>query len=278
MEFVEQDLDDLLNSLSPLRVEWKDATAPRVIEKLDTFPQRPAYNEREVISLLNAHFDDGILICRLFLGLSKDACTTELGAILGKGGIGVTRFRKEPDHFVAALVQLGLLEAMGSEVNRKPSWSDVLTERLRSGRGSAISGQKRGRDVEDFVERVVRLIFGDRYDSRCNFVGARGKVAKCDFAIPNKDSPCIIIESKGYGATGSKMTDVIGDIEKIIAAKRHDMAFIFFTDGLTWRQRASDFGKIVEYQNNGEISRIYTHKLADQLEADLRTLKQEYGV
>ena len=46
-----------------------------------------------------------------------------------------------------------------------------------------------------------------------------------------------MIESKGYGATGSKMSGVIGDIEKIIAAKRSDTAFLFFTDGVAWSQR-----------------------------------------
>ena len=71
------------------------------------------------------------------------------------------------------------------------------------------------------------------------------------------------------------MTDVIGDIEKIIAAKRADTAFLFFTDGLTWSQRQSDLRKIVEYQNAGEITRIYTYAMVGQFEADLRQLKTE---
>lgn len=41
----------------------------------------------------------------------------------------------------------------------------------------------------------------------------------------------------GFGATGSKMSDVIGDVRAIIAAKRADTSFLFFTDGLTWKQR-----------------------------------------
>jgi len=85
-----------------------------------------------------------------------------------------------------------------------------------------------------------------------------------------------LIEAKGYGATGSKMTDIIGDIEKIIAAKRADTAFLFLTDGLTWRERKSDLRKIVEYQNSGDITRIYTYAMVDRFEADLRKLKAEY--
>lgn len=87
---------------------------------------------------------------------------------------------------------------------------------------------------------------------------------------------CILIESKGYGATGSKMSDIIGDIEQIIKAKRPDTALLFFTDGLTWKQRKSDLRKIVEFQNIGDITRIYTLAMAAQFEADLRQLKAEF--
>jgi hypothetical protein len=74
------------------------------------------------------------------------------------------------------------------------------------------------------------------------------------------------------------MMDVIGDIDKIIAAKRPDTPSCFFTDGLTWKQRKSDLRKIVEYQNTGDITRIYTYGMAAQFEADLRQLKTESGL
>lgn len=124
----------------------------------------------------------------------------------------------------------------------------------------------------------MKAIFGGGYDKRCSFTGARGKTAKCDFAVPSRANPQIVIEAKGYGATGSKMTDVIGDIEKIIEAKRADTAFLFFTDGLTWNQRKNDLRKIVGYQNAGDITRIYTSAMGDQLKADLQQLKAEYGL
>src|SRR5260370_26889005 len=101
---------------------------------------------------------------------------------------------------------------MIAETSRPLHWSDTLIERLRSGRGSAISGQRRGRGVEDFAEQVVRGVFGNSFDMRVTFAGRPGKTAKCDFAIPSKEVPRILIEAKGYAATGSKMTDVIGDI------------------------------------------------------------------
>jgi hypothetical protein len=276
MELIAQTLDEIMTTLRPLIVDWEDETAHRVIMKLRAFPAKKVYTPDDVKALLDADFDDGILICRLFLGLSKDQFVSLLRGVLGDAGIGVTSYRSNPTVFTEAVLGTGLLEVMSKEVNRKPHWSDLLVERLRSGRGSAIAGQRRGRSAEDFVEAIVRRVFGNGFHMRCAFTGPRDQTAKCDFAIPSRNSPRILIESKGYGATGSKMTDIIGDIEKIIAAKRSDTAFLFFTDGLTWKQRKSDLRKIVQYQNNGDITRIYTYAMAQQFEADLKQLKQEY--
>lgn len=277
MKVIAQDLTSILESLSALKVEWQDETARRVIEKLEAVPQRKVYTVADVTSLLDPNFDDGILICRLFLGLSKDEFMACLRDAIGDGGCGVQRYRKDTDTFLQALLRLGVLEAMAEHSNRTPRWTDTLVERLRSGRGSAISGQRRGRSVEDFAEEIIKQVFGTSYECRCTFVGPKG-TAKCDFAIPSRSAPGILVEAKGYGATGSKMTDIIGDIEKIIAAKRADTALLFFTDGLTWRQRKSDLRRIVQYQNEGDITRIYTYSMAAQFEADLRQLKTEYGL
>ncbi len=278
MQVVAQKLEDILATLRPLTVEWQDDVAWRVILEIEAIPPKPLFTVADVQAILDKHFEDGMLILRLFLGLSKDLFIAAVQEALGGVGAGVMRYRANKTAFVDALVRLGILDAMAEQTNRTPKWSDILVERLRSGRGSAISGQKRGRDVEDFAEAIVKKVFGGAYHARGSFTGARGKTAKCDFAIPSKADPRILIESKGYGATGSKMTDVIGDIEKIIAAKRTDTAFLFFTDGLTWKQRRNDFRKIVEYQNAGDVTRIYTYAMAQQFEDDLRQLKAEAGL
>lgn len=277
MEVISQKLDDIIDSLRPLIVEWKDDTARRVIGQLRKLPRKSAYTVTDVKALLDESFDDGILILRLFLGLSKDQFVSLMRNARGSAGIGIKSYHTDQNAFLDDILSTGILDAMAEEANRQPHWSDVLVERLRSGRGSAISGQRRGRNVEDFAEAIVKKVFGEHFQPRCTFSGPRGQ-AKCDFAIPSKAAARILIESKGYGATGSKMTDILGDIGKIIAAKRPDTAFLFFTDGLTWKQRKSDLRKIVEFQNNGEITRIYTFAMAEQFEKDLRQLKAEYGL
>ena len=74
------------------------------------------------------------------------------------------------------------------------------------------------------------------------------------------------------------MTDILGDVRAIVSAKRADTALLFFTDGLTWKERQSDLRKLVELQNNGDIMRIHTYAMADQFEKDLRQLKSEGGL
>jgi hypothetical protein len=278
MKQVTQTLEEILEALSPLQVEWRDDVANRVIKRLDHIPTKKLYEAADIKDILDWDFNDGLLICRLFLGMSKDDFVGQLKGTLKDLGIGKTGYRDDPAAFIDGLLALGVLDAMAASIVRKPKWSDVLVERLRSGRGRAISGQKRGRGVEDFAEQIVESVFGARFDKRCSFMGKGGKRAKCDFAIPSRTNPRVLIEAKGYAATGSKMTDVLGDVEKIIGVKRSDTSFFFFTDGVTWNQRRSDLRKLIAYQNNGDITRIYTSAMAAQFKADLQQLKAEAGL
>jgi len=276
---VTQTLEELLQRLSPLETEWRDEMADAAIAKLAALERKESYDRADVAAMLDGSFDVGILCVRLFLALSKDRMEQELRTSLGSAGIGVQRYKKDSAVYLDALCELGLLEHMGRAVNYQPTWSDILVERLRSGRGSAIQGQRRGRDLEDLVEALVREVFGEGgYGTRCTFVGAKGKTAKCDFVIPTKSDAKIIIEAKGYGATGSKMSDIIGDLDAIIEAKRSDSRLLFVTDGLPWIARQSDLRKIVQRQNEGDIMRIYTSNMREEFLTDLKLLKQELGL
>lgn len=274
MQQKDQTLDEVVNSLSPLTVDWMDETAAKAIARLTDLPKKDSYDRADIAALLDGDFEEGILCARLFLALSKDTMEAELRAALGMGGIGVKRYKVDRTAFLDALEQMQLAEKMAQEVNRQLVWSDVLVERLRSGRGSAISGQKRGRGLEDFTEQIVKEVFGDDYETRCTFTGADGKTAKCDVAVPDRNRPRIVIEVKGYGATGSKMTDIIGDLDAIIDAMRRDTYLLFVTDGMTWKSRLADLKKIVERQNQGKIDRIYTSTMREEFLADLKGLKQ----
>ncbi|GGK33695.1 DpnII family type II restriction endonuclease [Salinarimonas ramus] len=275
----DQTLEEIVESLGPLAVEWMDDVAASAIAALRALPEKGAYAREDVVTLLEDDFERGLLCARLFLALSKDAMEAELRRLLGPGGIGVRRFETDRVRFLDALDALGLPAAMSDAVNTVPVWSDILVERLRAGRGSAIQGQRRGRGLEDFVETALVEVFGaNAYEMRGVFAGVRGRTAKCDFAVPGRQRADIVIEAKGYGATGSKMSDIIGDLDAIIDAKRHDQVLLFVTDGVTWKARLSDLRKIVERQNDGKIMHIYTMSMRDRLVSDLHVLKERFGL
>lgn len=278
MQVRDQTLDEIKTSLSPLTVDWMDDAAREAMALLAELPVKESYDRNDVAAMLDQGFDRGILCARLFLMMSKDSMTTALTEKLPTGGIGAKRYKAEREAFLDALDSLGLPMQMGATINYQPVWSDILKERLRSGRGSAIQGQKRGRGLEDFTEVLVREVFGDSYETRCTFTGADGKTAKCDIAIPDRNRPRIVIEVKGYNATGSKMTDIIGDLDAIIDAKRHDTTLMFVTDGSTWAARLSDLKKIIDRQNQGKIARIYTTKMQAAFLDDLQSLKGSMGL
>ncbi|WP_426341757.1 DpnII family type II restriction endonuclease [Pseudoduganella sp. S-14] len=273
MATADQTIDDIVGSLSALDVDWMDDTARNAIARLVALETKVQYERADIAALLDENFEEGILCARLFLALSKDSMESELKRELGPGGIGVKRYKHDRDAFIDALVRLQLPDALAAAINHQPVWSDILVERLRSGRGSAISGQKRGRGLEDLVEAMVREVFGDQYETRCTFTGAEGRTAKCDFAIPDRHRPKIVIEVKGYGATGSKMSDIIGDLDAIINAMRRDTTLLFFTDGTTWKSRLSDLKKIIQRQNEGEIARIYTTSMSGDFVEELKRLR-----
>jgi hypothetical protein len=233
-----------------------------------------------LIVLFDSGFKPANTVMQLVLDFSKDEYRTALSGEFGEGGVGSQRYGKDKAKFVDTLIQMGVLDRLGKLVKTPVTWRSILIERLKGGRGSAIKGQVRGRFLENFAEGIVARVFGSgSYSTRCRFTGARGtSTEKTDFAIPSKEEPRILIEAKAYGATGSKQTDVLGDISRMVAEKRHDTDFLLLTDGITWKARRNDLQKLVSLQNIGDITKIYTTSMAAQFEADLKQLKTEHGL
>ena len=100
------------------------------------------------------------------------------------------------------MIALGIDKMITQQLNRKWEVEDILIERYKMSRGRAISGQKRGRALEEAVEGILKEI-NIPFDRGVSFVGRKGERAKCDFAIPTKDHPKIVLEAKGFEATGS---------------------------------------------------------------------------
>lgn len=232
MKRISQTLNELINSLSKVETDWKDEHIFEVETIFNIITQNNESIETLLTNLLNTNFNAAKTLIRTFLYKSKDEFDLELKEALGANGIKC--YQKDPQAFVKYLINIDIESAILSLTTRQFTWQDILLERLRSGRGSAIKGQKRGRGFEDKIEEIIKLVFGIKsYDARCRFVGVIPEsTEKADFAIPSREHPHILIEAKAYGATGSKQTDIIGDVSRIVKEKEGIHTFCLLQMGL----------------------------------------------
>ena len=275
-----QTKEELIPKLGEVLTDWKDEFAHNFISYLESFSIGSRVTTDQLKELLEKNYAAGITLFRLILEQSKDEFTETLKAIFfdNQYGYGKTAFRKNPIGYIEALEKYGLQKSLNELTSREYTWKEIIQERLKMGRGSAIKGQKRGKNLEDFVELLVQQVF-DEFEIRKSFIGANGlSTAKADFCIPSTQHPSIVIEVKAYGATGSKQSDVIGDVRKIIDEKRSDTFFFLVTDGVTWTARMRDFERLIEFQHLGDIYRIYTQQMKEELLSDLKQIKSELNL
>lgn len=277
---IKQTKKELIESLGEVTTNWKDDFALHFLDLLEAYDFGEKVTTDHLIQILDKSFETGITLFRLVLEQSKDEFIEILKALFfnNKYGYGKLAFKINPTKYVQTLAEYGLLSSLNILISRNYTWKEVIQERLKMGRGSAIKGQKRGKNLEDFVELIVSKVF-EKFEIRKSFLGAKGlTTAKADFCIPSTQHPSIVIEVKAYGATGSKQSDVIGDVQKIILEKRSDTYFFLVTDGITWKARMRDFERLIEFQNYGDIYRIYTQKMGLELLSDLNQIKNELNL
>ena len=284
MAFDPLDFHRLLGELVELPSEGVDDETRAIQELLPQVLQtmrdagRPL-SLAELTTLLRQH-PNFLVVARLFLGVSQDRAASTFSQALGtrlSWSSLRSKANQAPAQVAEAMVTIGLPEAMWEQLHREWTIADVINERYRLLRGRAIAGQQRGRQLEDRVRAVLERA-GIPFEYSVTFVGREGQTAKCDFAIPSRDRPKIVIEAKGFEATGSKVTDALGDILKIERARAMHMYFFVVLDGTGWHHRPNDLRNIVQAQNAGRIDMIYTTSRLDELEREvIRIYSQEYG-
>lgn len=82
----------------------------------------------------------------------------------------------------------------------------------------------------------------------------------------------IVIEAKGFEATGSKLTDFLGDVLKIKQAKGYHTYLFVVTDGRGWFNRQSDLKRLLQLHQEGVVEMIYTRARLPQLAEDVRQI------
>lgn len=270
MKFETVSLDTLLNELQHIPASWRDDTADKVISLVGTAVARlesVGVPDAETLASLLAENPDYLDVIRLFTGDSQDVFAHKLGAEMGITG-DYARVKRSASadarKAAGALSVLGVPEIIRQHLSRAWGLPDILIERYRMSRGRAVAGQQRGRALENEVQAILDRL-GFKYQARCTFVGQGGRTAKADFAVPGADRPKVVIEVKGFEATGSKQTDVLGDIEKIEAARTRHMYFFVVTDGRGWVNRPSDLRELVRKHHDGVIDMIFTRARMEQL-------------
>lgn len=283
MQFDKVTLEELLGELTELPAGWMDDLAHQLVGELRVAVTklrelgRPVSRADLAAQLReNETFLD---VARLFLGKGQEPVAHMVCEQLEEGSMSWAKLRRfgkaEPERMAGALEAIGVGEVIDEHLGKRWEVEDVLIDRYKMSRGRAIAGQQRGRALEDKVQTVLNE-HGIPFQRGVTFVGKKGKTAKCDFAIPSKDHPQIVIESKGFEATGSKLTDFLGDVLKIVQAKDYHMYFFLVTDGRGWHNRVSDLRKVVEYHNSGDVDMVYTMaRLADLASAVKQIHKTE---
>jgi hypothetical protein len=270
MQLEKISLEELVDELEELPSDWMDEKALALVAHIKISLGRLRVLDRPLTEqdLADELRDDArfLEICRLFLGKGQEPAAHVISDALGER-MSWTKLRavarREPERIASAFVELKVPELIQNHLERRWQAEDVLVERYKMSRGRAVAGQRRGRGLEDEVAAVLGEL-GIPFERGVTFLGKRGAPAKCDFAIPTRQHPKVVIEAKGFEATGSKLTDFLGDILKIAQAKDFHMYFFLVTDGRGWHHRLSDLRKIVEAHQENLIDMIYTRaRLAD---------------
>ena len=272
-------LEELLGQLKRIPAEWLDTDGHKVLESISIVVERinDLTIDQDLIKIILSEDPYALDVFRLFLDMSQDIFANEMRI---RGVMGdFTSIRKKcgnnSEEIAEILMELGLADVIDTHRSHEWTLQDVLWDRYGHMRGRAMTAQKRGSTLEDAVEAILielRDEIGITFDRGGNFVSRSGKQAKADFTVPSKEVPHIIIEAKGYEATGSKLTDVLGDILKVLEVKDKDSHYFFVTDGIGWYRRLSDLKKIVEHHQRGDIEMIYTISTLQDLKENIRDI------
>lgn len=279
MRFAKIGLDLLLAELADLPSEWMDDEARRLVAAIPALIERirgngPSLDAAALVTLLREE-PLALDVLRLLAAEGQEPMAHRIcDAVGGKrqGWNALRSFaRKNPEQMAAALVAMGMPDLIRQQVWREWTINDVLVDRYKLGRGRAIAGQSRGRGLENEVESILGGI-PVPFETRVTFTGSDGTTAKCDFAVPSRAEPLIVIEAKGFEATGSKLTDFLGDVLKIKQAKGYHTYLFVVTDGRGWFNRQSDLKRLLQLHQEGVVEMIYTRARLPQLAEDVRQI------
>jgi hypothetical protein len=160
---------------------------------------------------------------------------------------------------------------------------DVVEARYMVGKGSALRGQASGNWLEDKIRDDVLETLGLVEDEHFVHVGGRAEVTVDDetytfakgpdYVIPDLDDARVLIEAKAYvSSTGSKQTDVLGDITKLEPIAEKGVPLFMVLDGPMWRRRVSDLQEVFAKRDQGVVDGVYGPNAPNATKRTLRAI------
>lgn len=203
------------------------------------------------------------------VGLSQEKLKTWLQVQFNTAG-WITLGRERALDVVAAMdEEFGLLTTLATQAERQWTWADVLARGMAS-RQRAGSAVQQGRDLEDEVEAVIRIL-GLDFEPRTRFEGVGAATAPSDFSIPaGGPSALITVAVKGFDSTGSKLTDASREIEEMAKVRRPKQFIFAIVDGHGWIRRQNDLRRIHSLWERNEIDGLFNRASLSDFEAALQ--------
>jgi len=263
--------DDFLDSLSNLQ-QISPREDPGMAERIDFLMNelgKAKHIDIASIAEFVSRYPDSVPILCTSAGLGQEQLKNQLRHKL-KTSAWVTLARTSPESLIRFLdEEFGLVEQLTKEMQRQWTYSDIILERHLWSRGSGASSVDRGKKVEDAVEELVKSL-ALPYEMRTRFTGRGGETAPCDLAIPRSgDSALIVIGMKGFNSTGSKLTDAVGEIERMASVRLPRQYVYAVVDGIGWLSRQSDLRRIYSLWETQQIDGLFTLRSLDRLHIQL---------
>lgn len=241
-------------------------------------------NDETLLAFLQNREVDGIWLFRYILMLSKGEIEQELldsSDSMKKGYSAQLKLIRENESECKKVIKLlnqnyDLTKTI-QKLRSPPSWNDVIFRTSVAMEGSAKKGQLKGKSWENIIAKILDE-FNIPYEREVNPVyfdnTQEYKIEKkIDFCIPTCENPYILIEAKMHDSSGgSKQSDALGDLEKIlsITSKLEKPPLVYFgIDGRQWRNRLNDLAKFFLYQQRRSIEGVFQQKNLRKVIQDL---------
>src|SRR5581483_7187414 len=120
------------------------------VSDLRNLKQKPTAKDLEYMFREDPNMLD---VCRLFIGKGQEPVAHMICEKLGISSANWSRLRAiakhDPEKMAAVMESIGVPDLIDQHLKKEWQAEDILIERYKLGRGRAISGQSRGRGLEN---------------------------------------------------------------------------------------------------------------------------------